>query len=258
MGQDGPADGVEPRLERIESMLARGLDRAEGGGTELVHDVERAGRWAAGSELRWPVTIVVLVVILLQLTLPEPYRLADRWLVAGAELVLLVTINLLSPGRVEDGSRLVRYLSLSLLVVMSVANLDALVRLIHQLLTGSEHQDAAALLTTGASIWLANVVVFALWYWEFDRGGPAMRLRGDGREFPDFLFAQMTTPEVAPSTWKPVFVDYLYLSFTNATAFSPTDTLPLARWAKVLMMLQSGVSLITVALVIARAVNVLN
>ncbi len=252
MSDDDGAGAVEPRLERIEGMLERALRRVEDGGSALVRDVE-----GAGSELRWPVTVGVLLVVLLQLTLPVPYRLADRWLVAGVELLLLLAVNVLSQGRVERGTRLVRWLGLALLTVMSLANLDALVRLVHQLLTGTEHQDAGALLLTGASIWLANVVVFALWYWEFDQGGPFARLTGVGPDFPDFLFAQRTTDGVAPEVWRPLFVDYVYLSFTNATAFSPTDTLPLTHWAKLLMMAQSAVSLATVALVIARAVNVL-
>jgi uncharacterized membrane protein len=100
------------------------------------------------------------------------------------------------------------------------------------------------------------VLVFSFWYWDLDRGGPAQRAIGKGG-FPAFLFVQMQTPDVAPADWKPTFVDYLYLSFTNATAFSPTDVLPLARWTKLTMMLQSIVSLSTVALVIARAVNIL-
>ena len=103
---------------------------------------------------------------------------------------------------------------------------------------------------------LHNVVVFALWYWELDRGGPVARAQATS-QYPDFVFPQMLTPELAPTHWESAFVDYLYLSFTNATAFSPTDVLPLSRWAKLTMMVQSAVSLATVALVIARAVNIL-
>ena len=109
---------------------------------------------------------------------------------------------------------------------------------------------------TGGAIWLTNVIVFALWYWEVDRGGPAARANAR-KTHPDFLFAQMSSPELVDKDWEPTFVDYLFLSFTNATAFSPTDVLPLTRWAKLTMMLQSAVSLSTVALVIARAVNIL-
>jgi hypothetical protein len=116
--------------------------------------------------------------------------------------------------------------------------------------------DAGSLLRNGGAIWLTNVIVFALWYWEMDRGGPVERAYGT-HTHTDFLFAQMTAPELVPKDWEPAFADYFYLSFTNATAFSPTDTLPLSRWAKMVMLFQSAVSLVTVALVVARAVNVL-
>jgi len=112
------------------------------------------------------------------------------------------------------------------------------------------------LLLTGGAIWLTNVIAFGVWYWELDRGGPAARAHAT-RQHPDFLFAQMQTPELAPDDWEPAFVDYLYVSFTNAAAFSPTDVLPLSRWAKLTMLVQSAVSLSTVALVVARAVNTL-
>ena len=105
-------------------------------------------------------------------------------------------------------------------------------------------------------IWLTNVIVFGMWYWEFDRGGPAARAQAT-HYYPDFMFVQMTSPDMAPPDWEPRFGDYLYLSFTNATAFSPTDVMPLSRWAKGAMALQAGVSIVTVALVIARAVNIL-
>jgi uncharacterized membrane protein len=124
------------------------------------------------------------------------------------------------------------------------------------LVHGTEHATASRLLMSGGAIWLTNVIVFALWYWELDRGGPVARAMAM-QPYPDFLFAQMQSPELAPPQWEPAFVDYLYLSFTNATAFSPTDVLPMSRWAKCTMMLQSAVSLATVALVIARAVNIL-
>jgi uncharacterized membrane protein len=101
------------------------------------------------------------------------------------------------------------------------------------------------------------VIAFALWYWEFDRGGPVHRAHGTFQH-PDMLFPQMTVPELTPSDWEPYFVDYLYTSFTNATAFSPTDVMPMARWAKLTMLVQSAVSLALGALVIARAVNILN
>jgi hypothetical protein len=115
---------------------------------------------------------------------------------------------------------------------------------------------APELIVTGGAIWLTNVIVFGLWYWEFDRGGPVARVHAT-HLYPDFQFVQMVSPEMAPPEWEPAFGDYLYLSFTNAAAFSPTDVMPLSRWAKMAMLLQSVISIVTVALVIARAVNIL-
>ncbi len=105
-------------------------------------------------------------------------------------------------------------------------------------------------------MWVTNVIAFALWYWEFDRGGPVHRAAGTVQH-PDLMFPQMASPQLAAADWEPYFTDYLYLSFTNATAFSPTDVMPLARWAKMAMLVQSAVSLSIGALVIARAINIL-
>jgi uncharacterized membrane protein len=147
--------------------------------------------------------------------------------------------------------------TIGLIGVSSLANAWSAGRLVLHLVQGTLLiHSPARLLTTGAAIWITNVIVFALWYWECDRGGPARRTNAD-RPYPDFLFAQMQAPELARPEWEPGFADYLYLSFTNAAAFSPTDVLPLSRWAKMTMMLQSAVSLSTVALVVARAVNIL-
>jgi hypothetical protein len=113
------------------------------------------------------------------------------------------------------------------------------------------------LILAGIVLWVTNVLLFGLWYWELDRGGPIAR-QLDPDALPDFLFPQMTEPRLAPEGWRPIFVDYLYTSFTNATAFSPTDTMPLTPIAKVLMTVQSAAALVTVALVLARAVNILS
>ncbi len=124
------------------------------------------------------------------------------------------------------------------------------------LVQGTEGNTAGPLLVAGGSIWLTNVIVFALWYWEFDRGGPVARANAV-RAYPDFQFVQMVAPQLAPPDWEPSFGDYLYLSFTNAAAFSPTDVLPMSRWAKMGMTAQAAISIVTVALVVARAVNIL-
>ena len=121
---------------------------------------------------------------------------------------------------------------------------------------GSRKESAGALLLAGGSIWAVNVLIFALWYWELDRGGPADRCHAM-RMYPDFLFPQLQQTGLAPPDWKPFFTDYLYLSFTNAISFAASDVTPLTRWAKTMMMLQSAVSVAAIALVIARAVNIL-
>jgi uncharacterized membrane protein len=140
--------------------------------------------------------------------------------------------------------------------MVSLANVASLALLLVTLLNGSQ-RAGTQLLFAATQIWFTNVLVFALWYWELDRGGPSARMRRNHRE-PDFLFPQMSTPGAAPAGWTPRFPDYLYVAFTNATAFSPTDTLPLTVWAKLLMLVQSFASLLTVALVAARAVNILS
>ena len=152
-------------------------------------------------------------------------------------------------------SMVLRVLGLLLVAAASLATAWSAGRLVYELATGHGGRSAVPLLINGGAIWLTNVIVFALWYWEFDRGGPAARASAR-KKLPDFVFTQMTAPELASRDWEPAFLDYLYLSFTNATAFSPTDTLPLSRWAKLTMMFQSGISLVTVALVVARAVNI--
>ncbi len=187
-----------------------------------------------------------------------PPRVANRppWVLPGLAVVLLVGVFVAKSNQSQARSRWLRIVSLSLIAVMSLSNAASAGRLIVDLVRGEGIHDPAQLLLTGAAIWATNVIVFGLWYWEFDRGGPVARAAGD-RPYPDLLFPQMTSPELAPPDWEPGFVDYLYVSFTNATAFSPTDVMPMTRWAKLTMLAQSAISIVTVALVIARAVNIL-
>ena len=208
-------------------------------------------------ERRWPVTLSVVVAIVLQVLLPphltEPL---PRAVMPALEGALLVGLSVANPVRIERGGTAVRAASIVLIGLMTLANAASAVLLIRAIVRGHPVTLAPALLASGASIWATNVIAFALWYWEFDRGGPVSRAQGTARH-PDLLFPQMTAPLLAPSDWEPHFVDYLYLSFTNATAFSPTDVMPLARWAKLTMLVQSAVSLAIGALVIARAINIL-
>jgi uncharacterized membrane protein len=209
------------------------------------------------AEHRWPATLAVLVAIALQIVLPDRViqGLGPRWLIPTLEGALVVVLTVASLGRITKESVRLRRLSVSLIALINLANVIELIELVNALLNHSK-TSGRPLVFASVPIWLTNVIVFGLWYWELDRGGPAAR-RGSGHRRPDFLFPQMTLPGSAPG-WTPNFLDYLYTSFTNATAFSPTDTMPLTSWAKLLMMLQSLASFLIVALVVSRAVNILS
>jgi hypothetical protein len=208
-------------------------------------------------EARWQATVAVVIAIALQFPLSGRLVLVHPvWLLPAVEALLLVALVVANPGRINTESMVIRGLSLFLVAIFSLTNAWSVGRLVVGLVDGTEGEKAGPLLITGGAIWLTNVIVFALWYWEFDRGGPVARALAT-RIYPDFQFVQMTSPQLAPLDWEPAFGDYAYLSFTNAAAFSPTDVLPLTRWAKMAMTLQAAVSIVTVALVVARAVNIL-
>jgi hypothetical protein len=182
--------------------------------------------------------------------------MGPKWLVPGVEAVLLLGLVIITPTRHHMQSSRLRGLIVGLLGLVSLTTLIALILLARFLLDGS-HARGHALLFAGAVLWLTNVLIFGIWYWELDAGGPARRLAPrNPRRPPDFLFPQLAQPALAPG-WRPGFVDYLYTSYTNATAFSPTDTMPLSAMAKLLMATQSLIALITILLVVARAVSVL-
>ncbi|OBB38128.1 hypothetical protein A5752_12435 [Mycobacterium sp. 852002-51961_SCH5331710] len=204
-----------------------------------------------------PVLIAVLAVMALQLAIPKDYTLVPRWPLLVSEGLLLLALLAINPRVMTRRTRFGRYATWVLLAVITLDNTLSAVVLAVGIVSGGESNDAAVLLGSGASIIVTNVIVFGIWYWELDRGGPFARRAGE-RPYPDFLFPQMTTPHVAKPDWRPTFVDYLYVSVTNVMAFSPTDTMPLARWAKMLMTVQAIVALGTAGLVVARAVNVLN
>jgi uncharacterized membrane protein len=200
----------------------------------------------------------VLAAIALQLILPDRLieGLGNRALIPALEGALIVVLLVANPtGHISKEQSRLRVFSVALIALITVANVVSLIELIHALLYGSR-AGGRPLVYASVPIWLTNVIAFGLWYWELDRGGPAARQLPKHRR-PDFLFPQMSTPGSDPG-WTPNFLDYLYTSFTNATAFSPTDTMPLTTWAKLLMMLQSLASLVTVAVVISRAVNILS
>ncbi|TRZ86161.1 MAG: hypothetical protein D4R83_05110 [Streptomycetaceae bacterium] len=207
-------------------------------------------------EHRWPISIIVLLVITLQYVLPVSLSLPFQGYICILEAVLLGAVFIINPRRISQHIPTTRTLGLLLVVVMSLSNTGSAVKLIDAIITRGV-TDAKSLFLSGGSIWLTNVVVFALWFWELDRGGPGKRAQAT-HPYPDFIFPQMSDPRYAPKEWHPKFFDYLYTSFTNASAFSPTDVMPLTRWAKLLMLFQSMTALLIVGLVIARAVNILH
>jgi uncharacterized membrane protein len=232
------------------------LNKAEHAAIRGVEEVyPPAWRRQTPGEGRWPVTLSVIVAIVLQFALPEQLALLPRYLLPALEVALLIGLIAANPVRIERRSQAVRLASIGLIFLITAANALSAVLLI-RLIIDAKASQAVPLLASGAAIWATNVIAFALWYWEFDRGGPVHRAHGTF-QFTDMLFPQMVSPEVSAPEWEPQFVDYLYLSFTNATAFSPTDVMPLSRWAKLTMLVQSAVSLALGVLVIARAVNIL-
>jgi hypothetical protein len=203
----------------------------------------------------WPVWLTVLAAIALQLTLPERLTVGPRWLLPALEGALFLGLFLSTPRQLEGEHPRRRALALGLTALVSAANIMSLWLLVHRLL----HHLATGgrdLIVGGIVIWLTNVLIFGLWYWETDRGGPGRRAAGHDAP-PDFLFPQMSDDHIEPVDWRPSFIDYLYVSLTNATAFSPTDTMPLTAMAKSIMGIQALVSLVTIGLVVARAVNIL-
>jgi len=230
-------------------------DESVGGIGELDRSAPAWRRLTRG-EPRWPASAAVLLMIVLQLRLPGELSPIGRWVLPVMELVVLAVLVVANPRRIDRGSPLLRWLGLGLIGVASLANAWSVVLLINDLVLGTNGEEPVTLLATGANIWITNVIIFAVWYWELDRGGPAARAAGTDPH-PDFLFPQMSDSLGIYREWEPQFTDYAFVSFTNATAFSPTDTMPMSRWAKLAMMLQAAVSLVTAALVIARAVNIL-
>jgi hypothetical protein len=203
-----------------------------------------------------PVLVAVLSAMALQVAIPRSYTLVPRWPLLVLEGLLLVVLLAINPLVMARRTRVGRYVTWVLLAAITVDNTLSAVLLDVSILSGDVSNNAAVLLGSGAAIFVTNIIVFGIWYWELDRGGPFARHAGE-TPYPDFMFPQMTTPNVAKPNWRPTFVDYLYVSVTNVMAFSPTDTMPLARWAKMMMTIQAMVALSTAGLVIARAVNVL-
>lgn len=217
----------------------------------------------------WLARGAILVVAALQMFVIGDFSVGPKWLAPVLELLLLVPLSFATAwtiGKAKAATQqhhfielanhrhAIRVAAIVLTALVTMANFAALFGLLRALLSGKAGA-APSLLLDAINIWVTNVIAFSLWFWNIDRGGPALRgLRPHAQQ--DFLFPQ--TSSTKAENWTPGFVDYLFLAFTNATAFSPTDTLPLSQRAKLLMMAQAAVSLLVVTLVAARAVNILN
>lgn len=211
------------------------------------------------SEPRWPATVALGIAITLYVVLPSKLIFGPRFLIPILEAALLIPLNIAVPFRNHTETTIFRVMAVGLILLINISNLASVALLIKQLLVNNS-LSGKVLVAAAAAIWLTNIFVFGLWFWEVDRGGPAKRAMAlvDGVTLkPDFLFPQMSIEQLQSSAWRPSFFDYLYLSLTNATAFSPTDTLPLTKIAKALMASESLVSMVTVLIVAARAVNIL-
>ena len=197
----------------------------------------------------------IAISIVLRIAVPDRSSLGPVWLAPAVEVGLVLVLLAADPARVSGHRRWLRRLAIAL-VGLACAALASTVQLIVDLVQGTKvTSSASALLASGAVIWLGNVLVFSLFYWLLDSGGPLARYRGD-HPYPDFAFTQHMSPELSPPGWRTQYADYLILALTTSTAFSPTDVMPMARWAKLTMSLQSLIALTVVGLMIARAVNV--
>lgn len=218
-----------------------------------------------GTEPHGPVLVAIAVAALLQLVTPS---VVDARVDLAVFVLMLVALFAVVAAEREDEmpfttrisghSRVARRASRALVALLSLANLGTGLVLTARILGRSSDLDAFELLVDTASVWVTNVIVFALWYWEADRGGPGRRAEGTGPAAPDFLFPQMSDPSVASEGWRPYFFDYLYLSFSNAASFAAADALPMSRWAKAAMLSQSALSLSLLLLVLSRVAGLLS
>jgi uncharacterized membrane protein len=201
-------------------------------------------------EPRWPAFIAMLAASSVYLALPEPLSVGPSWSLSAIMVLLLIPISI---SHRRGDYKVTRILTFVANVIITLAMIASLVLLVQGI---PKHLETPpALLRSAAALWIANILIFALWYWKLDAGGPMNREQPGGLAKSAFLFPQMAK-ECGEPAWTPHFVDYLFLAFNTSTAFSPTDTAVLSRWAKAVTMLQSMISLAIIALLAARAVNI--
>ncbi|MFJ6053783.1 hypothetical protein [Streptomyces sp. NPDC092307] len=218
---------------------------------------ERAEQHESFGESRWPMASAVLAAMVLTLLLPDDLRMAPRWVLPVVEGVLLLALIAGDQGRIDRRSTFLRAVAITLVGALALSAVWSTVRLVDDLVHGGpETGSASSLLQAGSTVWVGTILAFALLYYELDSGGAAARAHRMPPT-PALAFPQQINPELGAAGWRPRFIDYLYLGLTNATAFSPTDVMPLAPWAKAVMSVQALISLLILGLVVARAVNVL-
>ena len=213
---------------------------------------------AARGEHWWPVALAIVVAAFLHVALPAKYRINPPWVAPAVLLGLLTALIIGDPGRIDRQKTWLRIVTGTVIACLTAANLLAAAHLVHDIITNNKlyANNATGLLATGGVIWATNVIAFALWYWDLDRGGAAARAHRPQAN-PAFIFPEMLHTGYVPATWVPQFVDYLTLGFWTATAFSPTDISAIKPWAKLMMITEAAVSVGIGALVIARAINIL-
>jgi uncharacterized membrane protein len=220
----------------------------------MIADTKQVNRY----EHRWPVAIAILVVIGLLALLPGRIKLFPDWFpyaIGILEIIPIIAVELTKGN--PRWIRFERIVTLLFVVFIVVGTLVNLASLIQKMIQQSTEIGGLQLFASSIAVWTTNILAFSMLYWQIDSGGPEARMNTSGKR-PDFLFSQQSAPaEVVSTNWRPDFVDYLYLGFTTATAFSPTDVLPMTSRGKLLMMLNSSISLLTLVVVAARAINIL-
>ena len=239
--EDSQSKPHKSEIERLREEIAKGADF-------LLNDPEP----------RWPATVALALCALFYLVLPDALFLGPRWLVPALVVLPAISLNAFHHHIGQDEPSWVRHTTLVLIGFLNIANIGSVYLLVHRLLNGHV-VNGRPLVYSAALIWLTNAVAFSLWFWQIDRGGPAARHR-EPLQQPDFSFPQMQDPQVweGSRNWMPSYLDYLYVSFTNASAFSPTDAMPLTVRVKALMAVESLVSIVTIVVVAARAINILH
>ncbi len=209
-------------------------------------------------EARWPVALTIVFLILLLSALPDRIIVMPAWFAYSFGIMMVLPVIAVGVTKANDRwLRIERTILFLSFVVLLAATLTGIANLVDEMLHRSTELSGVQLLSSSIAGWISNIVMFSLLYWQIDQGGPAARMHEAGTR-PDWLFSQNGAPDkLVPPEWKPEFADYLFLAFTTATAFSPTDTLPLTTRAKMLMMVQSSISLIIIVIVAARAINIL-